>query len=303
MPIELQELRKQLIYEETGIFEDIQTDLDDIKSLSQLAKIRAEKFSKQALYYFIGLVSIAVISFSLYNSFVVSGLLSVTLGVMNWSLLGLTVGWIYALIMRSKFMRLNLINYRYYLILQVIQMLRRDLDTANSMYLKLSFQRGQENQHKINTIPHPYKPGWNIDIYRNQWLNTKGRFLDKTRFTLTITELSKKQYGWKHTRSGKKKYKSKVKYDGLDISLSLNYSQDRYNAMKILQNDVRDAIKIPEFCYVGGLKVTERSMSLRVRISPDYAKNPSEIYQTIIAMFLSVYQVLNLAKMLSEQKV
>ena len=85
------------------------------------------------------------------------------------------------------------------------------------------------------------------------------------------------------------------------MNLYLTYSQRRYGAVKLLQNDIRDAIKIPLFSKLRGLKVTDRNMNLTVRISPRVAQSQEEIYKTIVAMFLSLYQVLNLAKMLSKE--
>jgi hypothetical protein len=303
MPIELQELRKQLIYEDTALLDSITTDLDDIAALSQLAHIRQKKFGNQAFYYFIGAAALGFINFSLSTAGMTSTFLTVVVTGLNIGLAGLILACIYAIFMRSKFGRLNLLNYRYALTQQVIEMLKRDLDVTNLIYLKLSFQKGTKNEYKTNTIPHPYKTGWNIDIYQNEWLNIKGRFLDKTRFRLTITELCKKQYGWKRSSSGKNKYKSKIKSGGLDINLHLSYPTKRYGAIKILQNEVEEAIKLPPFATVRNLNVTDKSMNFIVRISPQVSENPSEIYQTVVAMFLSLYQVLNLAKMLSEEKV
>ncbi|MEA5515508.1 hypothetical protein [Nodularia sp. UHCC 0506] len=303
MPIELQKLRQSLIYEDTAILDSIKTDLDDIAALSQLAEIKKNKFGKQAIYYFVGAAILGVISFSLSGAAAVSGFLGIVAFLINLGLIGLIIAWIYTLFMMSKFGRLNLINYRYNLILRLMEMLARDLDETNLIYLKLSFKKNETNEHKTNTIEHPYKSGWKIDIYENQWLNIKGRFLDKTRFVLTITGLSKKQYGWKRSSSGKSKYKSKIKSGGLEINLILTYPQRRYGAVKVLQNDVREAIKIPQLAAVRGLKITDRTINFTVRIDPQFAENQEKIYQTIVAMFLSLYQVLNLAKMLSKEAV
>ncbi|MBE9199678.1 MULTISPECIES: hypothetical protein [unclassified Nodularia (in: cyanobacteria)] len=301
MPIELQKLRKHSIYEDTALLDSVTTDLDDIVALSQLAEIKQNKFGKQAIYYFAGAAIVGIISFGL--SGIASGLLNVVAFLFNLGLVGLVIAWIYALVMMLKFRRLNVINYRYHLTRQLIEMLARDLDVKELFHLQLSFKKGESNENKTNTIDHPYKSGWKIDIYENQWLNMRGRFLDKTRFVLTITGLSKKQYGWKRGSSGKNKYKSKVKSGGLDINLNLIYPQRRYGAIKVLQNEVKEAINIPTFSFLRGLKVTDKSMNLTVRLDPQLAESQEKIYQTIVAMFLSLYQVLNLAKMLSKETV
>lgn len=51
------------------------------------------------------------------------------------------------------------------------------------------------------------------------------------------------------------------------------------------------------------LKITDKAMHLMVRIPPNQSEIQEDIYQTIVAMFLSLYQILNLAKMLSKEKV
>ncbi len=71
--------------------------------------------------------------------------------------------------------------------------------------------------------------------------------------------------------------------------------------MKNLQNDVSSAVKLPNLSYMKGLRVTEKAMHMIVRIAPQVADNSEEIYQTITMMFLSLYQVLNLAKELSKK--
>jgi hypothetical protein len=301
MPIELRQLRQKLIYEDTAGFDSITTDLDDIAALSQLAEIKQKKFGNQAKYYFVCAAVLGLVTFSISSVTIASGFLNIAVFLLYVGLVSLIIAGIYALFRMFKFQRLNLINYRHNLIRQVMQMLGRDVEDTHSIYLKLSFQKGEKKEYKTNTLAHPYKSGWKIDIFENQWLNIKGRFLDKTRFVLTITELSKRQYGWKRSSSGKNKYKSKVKSGGLEVNLYLTYSQRRYGAVKLLQNDVRDAIKIPLFSKLRGLKVTDRNMNLTVRISPRVAQSQEEIYQTIVAMFLSLYQVLNLAKMLSKE--
>ncbi|WP_414544228.1 hypothetical protein [Nostoc sp. CCY0012] len=296
MPIELQQFRKNLTYEVKAPLTIITTDLNDLDALSQLAEIRKNKHGKKAIYYFVGAAVLGVLSLIVSSLSILSLLLKL-------GCIGLGIAWVYSLAMMSKFSRLNILNYRYKVTKQILDMLVRDLDEISDVYLKLSFQNDEINENKINTIPHPYRSGWKIDIYQNQWLNIQGIFLDKTRFKLTTMGLTKKQYGWKRGRSGKSKYKSKVKSVGLDINLSLTYPQRRYGAVKILKNEIRDAIKLPQVAVIRNLKITDKAMHLIVRISPNQSEIQEEIYQTIVAMFLSLYQILNLGKMLSKDKV
>ena len=156
------------------------------------------------------------------------------------------------------------------------------------------------SQGRALSIFHPLLVGCKIDSYQHEWLRMRGQFLDKTRFILTATVLSKTQYGWKRGRSGKNKYKSKTKPVGLDIGLTLNYSQKQYGAIKVLKNEIDAAIKVPIFCQIRNIKVTDKSIYLLVRVSSHLAEKSPEIYQAITTMFLSLYQVMNLAKVLTK---
>ncbi|WP_414565224.1 MULTISPECIES: hypothetical protein [unclassified Anabaena] len=296
MPIELQQFRQNLTYDVKAPLTIISTDLNDLEALSQLAELRKNKHAKKAIYYFVGAAVLGVVSLIVSSLSILSLLLKL-------GCIGLGIAWVYSLVMMSKFGKLNILNYRYNVTKQILDMLVRDLDEISDVYLKLSFQNDEINENKINTIAHPHRTGWKIDIYQNQWLNIQGIFLDKTRFKLTTMGLTKKQYGWKRGRSGKSKYKSKVKSVGLDINLSLTYPQRRYGAVKILKNEIRDAIKLPQVAVIRNLKITDKAMHLMVRIPPNRSKIQEDIYQTIVAMFLSLYQILNLAKMLSKEKV
>jgi hypothetical protein len=300
MPIELEKFRKQLIYEETAPITVITTDLDDLAALDQLAELKLKKYGRQALYYFLGLVILSVLAFILSSITLRIGFIGIVVGLLILGCIGLGVAWIYALIMRYKFSSLNLSNYRYDLAKSVLQMLARDVDTTASVSVRLSFNRTEIDANKTNTIPHPYKSGWKIDIYENEWLRVRGSFLDKTRFSLTTNELSKKQYGWKRGSSGKNKYKSKTKACGLEVNLSLTYPQRRYGAVKVLKNDVINAVQLPPSSTLRRIRVTNKVIYLLVRITPQFAANEDKIYQTITSMFLSIYQVLNLAKILSK---
>jgi hypothetical protein len=301
MPIQLKEFRKTLTYTAKSTVTSVMADLQEIKEIDQLAEQQQQKYGKQALKYFLGAIASFFIIFILTSLNVDRGFLRLVCFLMLLSGSGLIIACIYALVKRASFGRINILNHRYEVIQWLVQMLARDMTEASEIEFKISFQPTVSQETKVETVPHPSKPEWKIDKHQHEWLKLQGQFLDKTRFLLTATELSKTQYGWKRSRSGKSKYKSKTNAVGLDVFLTLNYPQRRYGAVKILQNDVKSAVKLPNLSYMKGLKVTEKAMHLNVRIAPQVADNSAEIYQTITMMFLSLYQVLNLAKVLSKK--
>ena len=150
------------------------------------------------------------------------------------------------------------------------------------------------------TLKHPHKSGWKIDHYRHEWLSFRGKFIDKNNFYLTIAKLSKTAYGTKRSSSGKIKNKSKDKDLGLELSLICKYSQKRYGAIKLLKDDFISALKIPSECKTRKIRLTDKAIIWVVRISPQFSNKVDSIYQAIMMMFLSLYQVLNLAKKLTK---
>lgn len=300
MPIELTEFRKSLCYTIQSPIANIATDLQELEKLDQLAENKQKEYGKKSLYYFLGAITSIILIFVLSITGISDSLLGLIGILLFLVIIGLIFASIYALIKRSKFKRLNLNNYRYQLVKNILQMLSRDMDKTAVVDLQLSFQPIDKKEHKTSEIPHPQKSGWKIDTYQHEWVKIKGQFLDKTRFELTATGISKKQYGWKRGRSGKSKYKSKTKSGGLDINLSLIYPVNRYGAVKILQNEVSSAVKLPEFSQLRNLRVTDKAIQITARILPQVAENNQQIYQAIAGMFLSSYQILNLAKMLSK---
>ncbi len=299
MPIELKQFQKNLIYEVKAPVSNVIADLQEISSLDKLAEIQKKKYSKQAIYGF-SVAAISVVVIVICASVIIDlkllGLVAFFLFLII--IISTTIG-IYALVHRKKFSRLNIGNYRYEIAKKILQMLSRDMDKSNEIDLRLSFNTISNKEYKTETVPHPHKSGWKIDKHMHEWLSVKGRFLDKTRFTISAIGISKTQYGWK-TRGGKSKYKTKTKSLGLDIILNLTYPQRRYGAIKILESEISDAVKLPKLAYMRGLELGEKSMYMNVRVAPQIEDNQREIYRTITMMFLSLYQVLNLAKLLSK---
>jgi hypothetical protein len=298
--MDLNLLRKSFIYENSTTPLNIVKDLQEIAELDRVFEIEQKKYGKQALYCFFGILSV-------FFLLVISSIFLAEATIVNFVyfllfllLIGFGLAFIYFIIQRAESKKLNLQNYRYTLSENIIKMLARDIDNYSNIDLNLSFAASNLKQHKISTSPHPRKQGWKIDLYQHQWLKVRGQFLDQTRFTLTVTEQSKKQYGWKKGRSGKSKYKTKDNPVGLDVGLTLNYPHKKYGGIKLFQDEVAKAIQVPNFCQVKNFKLSEKSIYLLVRVQPSMMNKHQEIYQVITSMFLSLYQALNLAREISK---
>lgn len=292
MPIDLDNFQRNLIYKATVPAPIILQDLNVMATIDRVAEERQKRFREMLVWFIFGVVLSIFLIYSVLNE------IALVL------LIGFAIAAVYAGIMKRKYKHLNLQNQRYELLKKILEMLERDMENNAKINVHLVLSPPTQKDKRINTIPHPYQSGFKIDLFRDEWLKLQGQFLDKTRFILTATELYQTKYGWKQSRSGKSKYKSKSKPKGLEFSLALTCSRRRYEAIKVLQNEVTSAVKLPDMILVKRLRVTDKEMELTTKMPPSYLSGDSTnlIYRTITMMYFSLYQVLNLAKMLSKKQ-
>ncbi|MBW4573836.1 MAG: hypothetical protein KME08_00970 [Aphanothece sp. CMT-3BRIN-NPC111] len=307
MPINLEIFQKNLTYEITATVEQIWEDLNKIVAIDRNAESQQAKFGKLLTIFIVGAVVSILLAFaSLFLPTTADG--SITSLAVAIFILGLVVGGgfivaaIYAGMRQGRYSRLNLPDYRHELLKKVLEMLKRDMEDDANVSVRLVLSPSNQKNKLIKTVPHRYQSGFQVDIFRDEWLNVTGQFLDKSHFILSTTELSQTKHGWKRSRSGKSKYKSKSKSQGALISLTLKYPTNRYGAVKILKDEVMGAVKLPEASEIKRLRLTDKSINLTVKISPSNSENEDNLYQTITMMLLSIYQVLNLGRILSKKK-
>src|SRR6476661_10899962 len=192
--------------------------------------------------------------------------------------------------------KLKLRDDRYELPKKILSMVNRDRTPNSNVKIRIHFTPASEKGKKIQTLPHPRKRGWKLDIFEDQWLTLEGKFLDSTNFFLTVTELKRTAYG--HNARGK--WKSKKKPKGTKISLKLSFPSKKYGSIHVIQKAAPEAVKLPEEVNIKKIKVTPKAIDLTVNTPLNLKQE--EMYQTITMMFLSLYQVLNFAKMLSKRR-
>jgi hypothetical protein len=247
----------------------------------------------------------AVVAFAgAFGSFFVAGLIPPLGAVLIVVCLGYGI---YAVIGVNHQGKIELVKYRYALLARLLKVFDRDMQNSSPVSVVAVFSKPDQPHKKQDTIPHPTRQKWKLDRFCDRWLDLKGRFLDGSRFDLSVTEFYQKAYGWKRGRSGKSKYKTKSKSKGWEVALTLKYSARKYGATQVLQQEIQDAIQLPSQAVLKGLKVTPKSIQLVVKVRPNASSptdeiNEAELYRTITMMFLSLYQVLNLAKLLSRPK-
>ena len=285
MAVELSSLRKNLIYQNTAAIAQVLHDLDEITALDLIAE-------KQQARYRNLLIGFGIAAFV---SVFIPGV-----GVILCPILAIAAV-IFGILMARKG-RLNVANYRYGIAKKVLEMLARDVSETEPISLTLVLSKPTQEKKKTHTAPHPYRPGWKVDFFQDTWLQVQSKFLDGNKFILTAIEVAQTQYGWKRSRSGKSKYKSKTKSKCLKLNLDLDYSAKRYGAVSSLAEDARSAVQLPADVTLKRLEIDEKDINLIVKTPPWTGTDQVDsLYQAIAMMFLSLYQVLNLARVISKK--
>ena len=298
MTTETSQLDQELRYVAQKIPQQIIQDLDKIK-------IADQEYTKLRKKYQI-LLTISAIS--IFASFFLMFLLP----------LGITV-LVLAIIATfffhhhyKKYARLQIEPYRYLIVKKLAYLLQRDMPENSNLNVNLDFTKSVIQSKLVSEGAHSLRVGWKLRIYQDSWLNIQGEFCDRTNFNLNIIEHHRNVSGWKRSRSGKRKHKSKNKFKGSEICLQLHYPAKKYGAIQVLQQDAMDGIKLPLYVELKNFKLNHKSILLRVKLPPQfdiyngYRQGLSEerkidtTYETVTAMFLSLYQILNLARTLSK---
>jgi hypothetical protein len=80
----------------------------------------------------------------------------------------------------------------------------------------------------------------------------------------------------------------------------LSFPSKKYGSIHVIQKAAPEAVELPQKVNLKRMKVTPKAIDLTVN-TPHFFKQ-EEMYQTITMMFLSLYQILNFAKMLSKRR-
>jgi len=282
MPINTTSFRKTLTYTATASVAQIFQDLDEIAKIDK----QIENKRTQAIIV-LAIGGVVLFAFPLFP----------TLGVIL--IVGSSVVLIVGGILFVRFSPLNIQNYRRELIKPLLSLVTRDSKENATFNIHLVFSSPTAKNKQISSGNHPNRHGWKVQLFQDQWCNLEGELLDGNRFQLTLSELNRIASG----RNPRGKYKSKTKLKGSEIILKVNCSPRQYGAIKVLREEAREAIQLPPGVEVKGLKMTDKAILLNVIVPPDSgAKSQEALYKIITMMFLSLYQILYLAKMLTKKK-
>ena len=284
MAIDSKTFQKTLTYTATASSKQIFQDLEAIAKIDKEAENNKLKFTG---IFFISLIAAFILGF-----------LTSTVPALTFLVFGCLMATVVSGISILLYSQLDIPNYRYESLKKVLSMLERDRKQDTDVNINLILSSSTDKTKQTSTVSHPYRQGWNIKFFQNEWLNLEGKLIDNNRFQLTLTELYQIASG----RNFRGKYKSKTKAKGGEILLKLVFSQRQYGAIKILKQDAQEAIRLPEKVRFRSLNITDKAILLKVKFAPELMNNQAVLYQTITMMLLSLYQILNLAKLLSKNK-
>lgn len=195
--------------------------------------------------------------------------------------------------------KLNLADRRYELLANTIETLRRDMASTAKMQAFVSFRSPTDNtkfQRKGEIGP------WKVSFYSDAWFRLNGRFLDNTAFQLEVTELTQKRGRWKRSRSGKNKYKQKIKTATV-ANLRLKAKPHKYPNLDTYAPQVAASAVLPAWCELKQCNATADSISMKIGTKQTWEvprsggkKTRFHGGQMVSMMFLSLYRILNICK-------
>jgi len=292
MAINLETFAKDLTYQGDTSVRQIFKDLKKLPEIKQLAEQKVAYFINLAIgSWLVGIGLIIIMAFFIESINALTNLRG-----LKFLLAVLIVPAIFCTVKLYYYHTLKLRDDRYELSKKILSMVNRDRTPNSNVKILIHFTPAGKMGKKIQTLPHPGKRGWKLDIFEDQWLTLEGKFLDSTNFFLTVTELNRRAYGFNANR----KWKSKNKAKGTEINLKLSFPSKKYGSIHVIQKAAPEAVKLPEQVNLKRMKVTPKALDLTVT-TPHFFKQ-EEMYQTITMMFLSLYQVLNFAKLLSRKR-
>lgn len=290
MSVSLTHLARNLTYSNQSTVPDLLADLAMIAEFDRTMEAKRKRLGRLLAVGFVALIASFVALGAGLQTIAVPAIIICGLGLIALGILLRRLGW------------QDLPNDRYVLLQTLLELLSRDAEPEALFQVNLVLSQPTSPHKKQSTEPHPHRSGWKIDRFEDEWLQVQGSLLDGNELALYAMERCITQYGWKRGRSGKSKYKTKTKSKGQDLTLNLTFSRRKYGAIALLSREAEAAIRLPAGVQLKRLKLDDHHISLSVKVPAQPADRPisQQMHQTITLMFLSLYQILNLARKLSK---
>jgi len=242
---------------------------------------------------------------------VVLGLVGLILGVLVVPLILLFIGiplFISGMMRSAEANKRNALDYdnkRYELVRRLLEVVGRELEWSEPVHLYMDL-RPAELPQKVRgayKLFDNFMGGMTQTNYQDDWLWLQGQLVDGTQFTATMAERARVRAGYKRGASGKLKHKTKRKSKHY-LGLQLKVRPKKYPGVFGIAQRGHPAVQLPPYCQPKSLK-TKRNTVRLMAVLPHPWQEPAPGAMldhrprgsTVFAMmFLSLYQMLNLAK-------
>lgn len=212
--------------------------------------------------------------------------------------IGLPTG-IVGVVLYHRFKQGDVDDRRYELAERILRALAKDMGPGDRFEVFLDLGRSTDRRHLTGTGK---ANGLKIKYFDHPWLLVRARFLDGTSCQLLVRSLFQRRSGWR-TRRGKTKYTVKVKESALVAELQLRPKRRKVPRLAELKDSAKGAVRLPSRVVCKQVSVDGKKLSLRVKLKPPWVARRGEertsdidAGQTILMMYLSLFQILNLAR-------
>jgi hypothetical protein len=298
MPVDLGRFNSTLVYSRRAPIKDLLEDLAELRAFDGKQEKTLTMWTAIGVIGLMGSI-ISIIAASSSNP---------TMGpTARFALIGAFVAMmVVGFATRWARSRLNLENRRYELAERVIRFLRLDSPPDAEISLQLDLQRPYIRRKQVRTG----KVGpWNVTYYTDPWLRVQGRLVDGTAYRLTAIEKHQLRSKTYRSRSGKMKSKSKTKAAS-ELIVGVRVKRRRFPEFaRLSTKSAVPLVQLPEWaklkaCKVDAPATSDRgTLTLRSATTQAWsceaegeAQEPTSGVRWFAMSILSVYQVLNLAR-------
>jgi len=195
--------------------------------------------------------------------------------------------------------RLKLDERRCELVAGFLFLLSKDMATDAQINITMDFR---PHNHPDKLLRRGKVRYWDASFFLDRWLEVRGRFLDGTKYSITLIEKQQDRHRKKRSASGKYKNKHKTKNTSEAI-VSLKIKQKRYPRTADSPGGIQDSMKLPPWVELKSADIEGDILTLRTTtklgwdaVSLDESPPERDGVHWIAMMFLALYRLLNDSK-------
>ncbi len=294
MAINLSDLTRTLVYQNQATIQAVHADTEAIRGVDRESEKLQNRWSWVAVLG--GIVGAAGVVIGFVTGFGNPAAIGLLLVIGAFVL-------ILGIAFRAKFARRNFADKRYELLHHLLQLLDKDTAAEAAVTVRLDLARPDTAQKFVSKGQVGY---WKAKFFEDPWLQLTGRLLDGTAYSLTVVEKCQHRSRWKTSRSGKSKHKTKTKTATMAV-LRLKPKPSKHRHLARLASDAADAVQLPSWAMLKSIEIEGGVLLLKASVKSEWSVPAAERgqplcdgVQLIAMMFLSLYQVVNLSKVLTK---